>query len=86
MKRSHAVHIMSCRGFVQLNKKARPDIGAAGHAPVSSHKHGFRQQIVGSNQQGEFRQCPDSLSHRVKIAHVQAAIFEPDDVGLGRKL
>jgi hypothetical protein len=82
VKRGDTVHILRGCGFIQLNKKSRVYIGTAGHAPVSPQEHCFRQQIIGSNQEAKVRQRPETLSHGMKIAHVQAAILQPYDVGL----
>ena len=43
VKRGYTAHIMSHRGLIEGNEKPRPNIGAAGHASMSSHQHRFRQ-------------------------------------------
>jgi hypothetical protein len=82
MKRGDAVHVPRYCGFVQVNKESWIHIGAAGHAPVSAEEYSFRQQIVRPNQQAKVWPRPNALTHRMKVAHVQAAVLQTYDVGL----
>jgi hypothetical protein len=76
VERGDAVHVSRGRGFIQINKESRVYIGAASHAPVSAQQHSFRQQIIGPNQQAKVWPRPNTLTHRMKVAHVQAAVLQ----------
>jgi hypothetical protein len=82
MERGDAVHVFRRRRFVQGDKESWIHIGTAGHAPVSAEEHCFREQIIGPNQQAKVGPRPNTLTHRMKVAHVQAAVLQADNVGL----
>ena len=74
------------KAVTQAIETIRNRIDSLGVSEPTIQEHGLGQQIVRAYQQAEISSISHSLTHRMEIAHLQSAIFEPCNVALGSKL